>query len=162
MEYFTFVDLETARLVRKAYIDSLISSMIRLETDPHVVVWIDRLRGCRERDWNDEVRDIIRNAILTYNARWAVVYGGKGSGMNFGKLLGKALSGLEKGLKGEQGEGTIETIISAATQKIFSTGAPQTGGVIGDSSDDEGDLRAALHAELQRMSEVESAIQKHI
>ena len=153
MEYFTFVDFETARLVRKAYIDSLISSMIRLETDPHVVVWIDRLRSCRDRDWDEEVRDIIRNAISTYNTRWAVVYGGK---LDVGKLVSKVARGVTAALTGKEATGTTGSLAAAVTKKVM--GNNQTGGLVEAPEDD---LQAALHAELQRINSVESMLSRH-
>jgi hypothetical protein len=153
MEFFTFVDLETARVVRKAYIDALISNMIRLETDPHVVVWIDRLRECRERDWNDEVRDIIRNAILTYNNRWTVIYGGG----SFSKFLGKAVKGVTAGLTGESVQGSkTGNLFKALTERAM---GQQKGGVV---EQDEEELRTALRAELERMDSMTEMIKKHI
>ena len=163
MEFFTFVDLESARLIRKAYIDSLISSMIRLETDPHVVVWIDRLKLCRERDWDEEVRDIIRNAILAYNTRWTILYGGKEGGRlglgdvakQFEKFGSKALRGVVAAVTGETTTGTTSSLVKTVTEKAL--GTTTTAG----RGSDENDLQAALRAELERMADMESMIGKY-
>jgi hypothetical protein len=156
---FTFVDLEAARLVRKAYIDSLISSMVKLETDPHVVVWIDRLRLCRERDWDDEVRDIIRNAIANYNQRWIVVYGGKnggGFGDWVGKFATKAVTGVQAAITGNK-----ESVPPGSLADSVRKGIKGVGNVLGVRGGDSGDLfeddlQSALRAELERMNEMES------
>lgn len=161
---FTFVDAEAARLVRKAYIDSLISSMVKLETDPHVIVWIDRLKLCRERDWDDDVRDIIRSAIENYNQRWIVVYGGKNGGGVFGdfvsKIATKAATGVHAAIKGSK-----EGIRPGSVADIFRKGTKGLGNILdiredrvggGGDGSVEDDLQSALRAELERMNEMES------
>lgn len=163
MEFFTFVDLEAARVVRKAYIDALISNMIRLETDPYVIVWIHRLRDCRERDWDDEVRAIIRNAILAYNTRWTVLYGGSEVSQTIGKFFKKAVKGATAALEGKEGEGTTGKFVSSAVHYALGTkptvpavpAAPvQHGGEVED------ELHAALQSELRRMREMERMMRK--
>lgn len=162
---FTFVDLEAARLVRKSYIDSLISSMIKLETDPHVVVWIDRLKLCRERDWDDEVRDIIRNAITNYNQRWIIVYGGKtggGFGDMFAKFGSKFATGVTAAVTGSKGNvipGSFADNIRRGTKGIGNVLGVRGGE--GSSSDLEDDLQSALRVELERMNEMESKFSKY-
>lgn len=149
MQYpITFVDMESARLVRKAYIDSLISSMIRLETDPHVVVWINRLKDCRHHEWDDEVRDTIRNAILTYNNRWTFMYGGgffDKLGNVASKYGSKVWKGVEAGLTDKPAQGTTGNIAKSVVQRLTGSPGSQTGGASDDS------LREALNAELQRL-----------
>jgi hypothetical protein len=156
---FTFVDAEAARLVRKAYIDTLISSMVKLETDPHVVVWIDRLKLCRERDWDDEVRDIIRSAIENYNQRWIVVYGGKNGG-GFGDLLGKFATKAATGIQAAV-TGSKEGVRPGSFADLVRQGTKGVGNRLGVRGGDNGDLfeddlQSALRAELERMNEMES------
>ena len=76
MTEFYSTDMNAYRLIRRNYIDSLISSMIKLQTDSHIVSWIDKLKWCREREWDDEVRSIVRQAMNIYNERYIVIYGG--------------------------------------------------------------------------------------
>lgn len=76
--------------IRRAYIDSLISSLIELNSEPEVVVYIDRLRECRDREWDGEVVRLVNDAMRAYHNRFIYVNGG-GIGNVFQKFAKKAV-----------------------------------------------------------------------
>lgn len=74
--------------IRRAYIDSLISSLIDLHSEPQVVYYIDRLKACRDREWDSEVLKLVNDAMTVYNRRYIYLNGGAGG---LGEMAGKVL-----------------------------------------------------------------------
>jgi hypothetical protein len=158
MSEFYFPDFETYRLIRRQYIDSLISSMINLQTDPEVVVWIDRLKGCRSMSWDRSVDDIIRHAMAVYNNKFIYYNGGgtfsdtaKEAARRAAKGLSNILGLREKG----SGQGPVDPGTAFQTFSSKIGGDIEDGGYQGLGGHE---MRSALQMELVRMKETEARL----
>jgi len=153
MTEFYFVDQEEFRLIRRKYIDNLISSMIHLQTDPQITVWIDQLRWCRDQDrWDNEIRQLVHQAMNEYNNRWIFLQGG-GIGETVAKYGSKIATGIAHGLQGTA---------SAAAGKTAGIAAGITGTVRdwflqSESKKETAGGTAALMEEIERLNALTNA-----
>lgn len=104
----TYVSTVEYSPIRRAYIDSVINSLIALNSEPEIVVYINRLKECRDRDWDAETMQVVNEAMRAYHNRYIYINGGGirdivKSGVS--KLLGTAKEGASAAF-GKQQPGT--------------------------------------------------------
>lgn len=72
----TYVSTVEYSPIRRAYIDALISSLIELNSEPEVTIYINRLRDCRDKEWDNDTLKLVHEAMRVYNNRYIYLNGG--------------------------------------------------------------------------------------